>query len=106
MAFPQLRLRRLRSHPALRRMVRETRLSVDQLIYPLFVRPGSDVRKPIGAMPGQFQLSVDTLVEECRRAAGLGIPAVLLFGIPETKDALGTGAYDDHGIVQKACTAI
>jgi porphobilinogen synthase len=106
MGFPQLRLRRLRSHPALRRMVRETRLSVDQLIYPLFVRPGSGVRKPIGAMPGQFQLSVDTLVEECRRTAGSGIPAVLLFGIPETKDAVGSGAYDQHGIVQQACTAI
>jgi porphobilinogen synthase len=106
MGFPQLRLRRLRSHPALRRMVRETRLSVDQLIYPLFVRPGSGVRQPIGSMPGQFQLSVDTLVEECRRAQGLGIPAVLLFGIPESKDAVGSGAYAEHGIVQRACEAI
>jgi porphobilinogen synthase len=106
MGFPQLRMRRLRSHPALRRMVRETRLCVDQLMYPLFVRPGSGVRQPIGSMPGQYQLSVDTLAEECRRAAGLGIPAVLLFGIPESKDAVGSGAYAAEGIVQRACEAI
>lgn len=106
MGFPQLRLRRLRAHPALRRMVRETRLCVDRLIYPLFVRPGSGVRQPIGSMPGQFQLSVDQLVEECRRTAGLGIPAVLLFGIPERKDAVGSGAYAADGIVQRACEAI
>ncbi|HOB73056.1 MAG TPA: porphobilinogen synthase [Phycisphaerae bacterium] len=106
MGFPQLRLRRLRSHPVLRRMVRETRLSVDQLIYPLFVRPGSGVRQPIGSMPGQYQLSVDTLVEECRRVQDLGISAVLLFGIPESKDAVGSEAYAEHGIVQRACEAI
>ncbi|GMU20199.1 MAG: delta-aminolevulinic acid dehydratase [Phycisphaerae bacterium] len=106
MGFPQVRLRRLRSHPTLRRMVRETRLSVDQIIYPLFVRPGSGVLSPIGSMPGQFQLSVDTLTEECRRAADLGIPAVLLFGIPETKDALGSEGYRADGIVQRACEAI
>ncbi len=106
MGFPQLRLRRLRAHPALRRMVRETRLCVDRLIYPLFVRPGSGVRQPIGSMPGQFQFSVDQLVEECRRTAGLGIPAVLLFGIPERKDAVGSGAYAADGIVQRACEAI
>jgi len=106
MGFPQLRLRRLRAHPALRRMVRETRLCVDRLIYPLFVRPGSGVRQPIGSMPGQFQFSVDQLVEECRRTAGLGIPAVLLFGIPERKDAVGSGDYAADGIVQRACEAI
>jgi len=106
MAFPQHRLRRLRSHPTLRRMVRETRLSVDQLIYPLFVRPGKGVRHAIKSMPGQFQWSVDTLVEECKDVAGLGIPAVLLFGIPEHKDAKGSEAYDDNGIVQQAVRAI
>ena len=76
MAFPQQRLRRLRANPTLRRMVRQTRLSVDQLIYPLFVRPGSDVRQPIRSMPGQYQLSVDTLVAECKQVAELGIPAL------------------------------
>lgn len=106
MPYPQHRLRRLRSHPTLRRMVRETRLHVDQLIYPLFVRPGSGVRHEIASMPGQFQLSIDTLVEECRHVAELGIPAVLLFGIPEHKDAKGSGAYDDHGIIQQAIRAI
>jgi porphobilinogen synthase len=87
-------------------MVRETRLTVDQLIYPLFVRPGRGVRQPIKSMPGQFQLSVDTLVEECRAVADLGIPAVLLFGIPEHKDAVGSEAYADNGIVQQAIRAI
>lgn len=87
-------------------MVRETRLSVDQLIYPLFVRPGQSIRQPIGSMPGQFQLSVDQLVEECRAVRDLGIPSVLLFGIPESKDAVGSGAYAEDGIVQRACRAI
>lgn len=96
----------MRANPTLRRMVRETRLTVDQLIYPLFVRPGRGVRQPIKSMPGQFQLSVDTLVEECRAVADLGIPAVLLFGIPEHKDAVGSEAYADNGIVQQAIRAI
>jgi len=87
-------------------MVRQTRLSVDQLVYPLFVRPGSGVRQPIGSMPGQFQLSVDTIVDECKQVADLGIPAVLLFGIPPRKDAVGSDAYRDDGIVQRACRAI
>lgn len=87
-------------------MVRQTRPCVDQLIYPLFVRPGKGVRQPIKSMPGQSQLSVDTLVEECRSVAGLGIPAVLLFGIPDHKDAVGSGAYADDGIVQQAARAI
>ncbi len=87
-------------------MVHETRLHVDQLIAPLFVRPGSGVRQEIRSMPGQYQLSVDALVNECRSLADLGIPAVLLFGIPEHKDARGSEAYDDHGIVQKAIRAI
>ena len=106
MAFPIHRLRRLRSHPTLRRMVRETRLSVDQLIYPLFVKPGAGVRQEIRSMPGQFQYSVDTLVEECKKVADLGIPAVLLFGIPEHKDAVGSGAYAEDGIIQRAVAAI
>lgn len=106
MPFPIHRPRRLRSNDTLRRMVRETRLSVDDLIYPMFVCPGEGVREPIGAMPGVNQLSVDQGVEECREVAGLGIPAVILFGIPESKDAAGTGAYADDGIVQQAIRAI
>ncbi len=106
MAFPTTRLRRLRSHPTLRRMVRETRLSGDQLNYPLFVRPGKGVRQSIKSMPGQFQLSVDALVEECKVLVGMGLPAVILFGIPEHKDALGSEAYAAHGIVQQAIREI
>lgn len=106
MSFPQHRFRRLRGHPTLRRMVCETRLSVDQLIYPLFVRPGSAIRQPIASMPGQFQFSVDTLVSECNAVADLGLPAVLLFGIPERKDAVGSEAYHDQGIIQRAVAAI
>ncbi len=93
-------------NPVVRRMVRQTRLSVDQLIAPLFVRPGRGERRPISSMPGQSQFSVDTLVEECRALAGLGVPAVLLFGIPEHKDACGSEAYADDGIVQQGITAI
>lgn len=106
MAFPQHRLRRLRMHPTLRRVVRQTRLAVDQLIYPLFVRPGAGVRQPINSMPGQYQLSVDTLTAECNEITGLGIPAVLLFGIPQHKDAVGSEAYRDDGIIQRAVRAI
>jgi porphobilinogen synthase len=87
-------------------MVRETRLSVDDLIYPMFICPGEGVREPIGPMPGVNQLSVDQGIEECREVAGLGIPAVILFGIPESKDPAGTGAYADDGIVQQAVRAI
>ncbi len=87
-------------------MIRQTRLTVDQLVYPLFVRPGSRVRQAIASMPGQFQFSVDTVVEECRAVAELGIPAVLLFGIPERKDASGTEASREDGIVQQAVRAI
>jgi porphobilinogen synthase len=87
-------------------MVRETSLSVDDLIYPMFICPGEGVREPIGSMPGVNQFSVDQGVEECREIAGLGIPAVILFGIPESKDAAGTGAYADDGIVQQAIRAI
>jgi porphobilinogen synthase len=87
-------------------MVKETRLSVDQLIYPLFVRPGQGVRREIVSMPGQFQFSVDELIAECGRVVELGIPSVLLFGIPETKDPVGSEAYASDGIVQEAIRAI
>jgi len=106
MGFPSRRLRRLRRTPALRRMVRETALSVDDLILPLFVHEGAEARRPIASMPGCFQLSVDGLLEEAAKAADAGIPAVILFGIPEVKDAEGSGAYDRRGIVQRAIGAI
>ena len=106
MAFPAHRMRRLRSTPALRRLVREAALSPDDLILPLFVRPGRGVANPIAAMPGCFQFSVDRLVEECRSAAGLGIPAVILFGIPGSKDAVGSAGYAPDGIVQTALRAV
>ncbi len=98
--------RRLRRSETVRRMVRETVVAVDDLIYPMFVVPGHGVCAPIGAMPGQNRYSVDTLVEECRRVAGLGIPSVLLFGIPETKDPAGTEASAPTGIVQQAVSAL
>ncbi len=98
--------RRLRRTAALRRMVRETRMSVDNLIYPMFVLPGSGVKEPIGSMPGQFRWTTDLLVEECRRIADLGIPSVLLFGIPAEKDAGGSEASAAHGAVQQACAAL
>lgn len=106
MPFPIHRPRRLRRTEAIRRMVRETRLGVDDLIYPLFVCPGEGVREPIDAMPGVSRLSVDQTVEACKEAADLGIPAVILFGIPESKDADGSGAYAEDGIVQRAIRAI
>jgi porphobilinogen synthase len=104
--FPQTRLRRLRMHPRLRDLVRETRLAPGDFIVPLFVRPGKDQRIPIRSMPGQFQLSVDQLPAEIRELESLGIPAVILFGIPDHKDARGSGAYDEGGIVQQALRAI
>ncbi|GAB4569654.1 MAG: porphobilinogen synthase [Anaerolineae bacterium] len=100
------RPRRLRRSDALRRMVRETTLTPDDFIYPLFVRPGSGIRKPIPSMPGQFQLSIDTAVEEAREAAALGIPAVILFGIPDAKDASGSDNYNPDGIVPAAIRSI
>jgi len=106
MGFPETRMRRLRKSPALRSLVRETELSVDDLILPLFVCPGRAVRDPISSLPGSCRMSVDVLVEECREVRDLGIPAVLLFGIPETKDPLGSEAYSDSGIVQRAVRAI
>jgi porphobilinogen synthase len=100
-AFPGYRARRLRQSPALRRLVSETQLSASQLVLPLFARPGRKLRRPINAMPGVFQLSPDELVREAARAHEAGIPAVLLFGIPDSKDAKASGAYAANGIVQQ-----
>src|SRR5215468_11303862 len=96
--FPAYRPRRLRRSETLRRLVRETRVAVEQLVQPLFVVPGRGVERPVGAMPGVAQLSVDRAAEECRRLADLGVPAILLFGVPERKDARGSGAVDPDGI--------
>jgi porphobilinogen synthase len=106
MGFPSIRPRRLRSSPLLRSLVRETRLSPADFIMPLFVRPGSGVREPVASMPGVFRYSIDLLGEECRRISRLGIPAVLLFGIPDRKDETGEAGADDKGIVQQAIRAI
>jgi porphobilinogen synthase len=106
MHFPEYRARRMRRTENLRRLVRETRLSVDNFIYPLFVCPGQKVRNEVSAMPGVFQLSVDEIVREAVETHQLGIPGVLLFGIPERKDPLGSDAYQDSGVVQKAVRAI
>ncbi len=106
MAFPTHRPRRLRRTEALRGLIEETRLSARSLIYPLFVCPGSGVKEEIGSMPGNFRWSVDLLAEECREVSGLGIPAVILFGIPESKDEVGSGAYDPDGIVQRAVRSV
>ena len=103
---PFKRLRRLRMTEAFRSMVRETELSKNDFIYPLFVVPGKKVRKEVQSMPGVFQLSIDELVRECVEIKSLGIPAVILFGIPEHKDEIGSGAYDEEGIVQMAVRAI
>lgn len=102
MLFPDYRPRRMRQNDAFRRMIRETKLSVDDLILPLFAIGGKGVRNPIDAMPGNYQLSVDNLVKIGKKAFNLGIPAVMIFGIPDKKDPLGTGAYGKNGIVQKA----
>jgi len=106
MAPPIYRPRRLRDKALLRKMVRETVLSSDDLIYPLFVVHGRGLRQPIAPMPGQYRLSVDEVVKEAKDAASMGIPAVLLFGIPEDKDPRGSEAYADEGIVQQATRAI
>lgn len=103
---PFNRLRRTRMNAALRSMVRETELSANDFIYPLFVVPGKNIRNEVKSMPGVFQLSVDQLVKECVEVQSLGIPAVILFGIPETKDEMGSGAYDEHGIIQTAVRAL
>src|SRR3954469_6449989 len=106
MPFPVQRPRRLRSREAMRGWVRETRLDPANFVLPLFIVPGEGIRKPIGSMPPQCQLSVDTAIEECRQIKALGISGVILFGLPESKDEEGSGAYDDQGIVQRAIRAI
>jgi porphobilinogen synthase len=106
MAFPQQRLRRTRRTAGLRGLVRETRLSPEDFVYPIFVTAGEDVKNPIASMPGIFQLSINHAVAEALRAHELGIPAVLLFGIPDHKDEAASGAYDPEGIVQLATRAI
>ena len=106
MPFPIQRMRRLRASDPLRRLVRETRLDPAQFILPLFVCPGKGVRHEISSMPGHFQMSVDELVRECAEAKSLGIGGVILFGLPETKDEMASGAYADDGIVQRALRAI
>jgi porphobilinogen synthase len=106
MGFPAERLRRLRRTPQLRRMTRETRLSADDFVLPLFVCPGTGVERPIASMPGVAQLSVDRLVETARAAFAEGVPAVLLFGIPERKDAVGSASWSADGIVQRALAAL
>lgn len=104
--FPINRPRRLRQHPQLRRMVQETLVTASDLIYPLFAVPGTSVAKEVVSMPGVFQLSIDKIVDEAKEIYDLGIPAVILFGIPETKDVDATGAWHDCGMIQKAATAI
>jgi porphobilinogen synthase len=106
MAFPVTRLRRLRRTAELRNLVAETRLTPDGFVYPMFVCPGEGVRKAIGSMPGVFNLSVDEAVNEAREVHALGVPAVILFGLPETKDEVATGAWADDGIVQQAARAM
>jgi porphobilinogen synthase len=106
MDFPKYRPRRLRRNEKLRDLVRETALSPNNFIYPLFVGPGRDKAQPVSSMPGVAQLSVDRAVRECAEINSLGIPAVILFGIPERKDALGSEAYADSGVVQQAIRAI
>jgi len=106
MNFPEYRPRRLRKNELFRRMVRETALSVDDLIYPLFAAAGKRIRREVPSMPGVFQLSVENLVKEVKEVRSLGIPAVLLFGIPAKKDPLGSDACSDDGIVQTAVRAI
>ena len=106
MQFPDYRPRRLRKNENFRRMIRETRLSVDNLIYPLFVVPGTKVKKPIASMPGNFQMSVDHIVREAARMKELGIPAVLLFGIPDKKDEIASGALAKDGVIQRAVREI
>ncbi|HEX5412152.1 MAG TPA: porphobilinogen synthase [Terriglobia bacterium] len=106
MAFPIHRPRRLRRTAPIRDLVKENRLSPRSLVYPLFACPGLNVREEIHSMPGNYRWSVDLLVEECKSVSDLGIPAVILFGIPETKDDVGSGAYQPDGIVQRAAGAI
>src|SRR5947199_8326329 len=102
MAFPATRMRRLRSTEALRSLGRETRLSPESFVYPMFVCPGEGVRKEVRSMPGVSNLSVDETVKEARKTHSLGVPAIILFGLPEKKDEFATGAWSGDGIVQRA----
>ena len=104
--YPLKRLRRLRYNPLVRDMIRETILTKDDFIYPLFAVSGNKIKNPIKSMPGVFQMSIDVLVEECKEVASLGIPAVILFGIPDHKDEVGSEAYSPNGIIQQAVRAI
>ncbi len=106
MYFPSYRPRRLRKNENFRRMIRETKLSVDDLVYPLFATFGKNVKKPINSMPGHFQMSVDNIVKEAEKSQDLGIPAILLFGIPEKKDESASGAFIKEGIIQQAVKKI
>ena len=106
MPFPTHRMRRLRATESIRSLVRETRLAPSQFVLPLFVCPGEGVRREIGAMPGNYQLSIDELVKECEEIAALAIGGIILFGLPESKDEMASGAYDDNGIVQRAIRAV
>lgn len=104
--YPEKRLRRLRYNPTVRDMIRETVLTKNDLIYPLFAVPGKGIKNEVKSMPGVYQMSIDVLVEECKEVEKLGIPAVILFGVPEHKDEVGSGAYDANGIIQQAVRAI
>ncbi|HBV96795.1 MAG TPA: porphobilinogen synthase [Desulfotomaculum sp.] len=106
MNFPEYRPRRLRGSESIRRLVRETALSVNDLVYPLFAAAGKGIKRPVESMPGIFNLSVDIVAEEAQKAWEMGIPAVLLFGVPDFKDSLGTGAYAEDGVVQQAVREI
>src|SRR5512141_2430523 len=106
MTFPVTRSRRLRMNASVRNMVRETRLAPEQLIYPLFVCPGEGIKNEISSMPGNYQMSVDSLVDEVRTVKSLGVGGIILFGIPESKDERGSSGYDDDGIVQRAVRAL
>src|SRR5512143_4057023 len=101
MSFPVHRMRRLRATESLRSLVRETRLAPSQFILPLFVCEGEGVRHEIGAMPGNYQLSIDELIKECAETKSLGVGGIILFGIPARKDEMASGAYADDGIVQR-----
>ncbi|MDR3727977.1 MAG: porphobilinogen synthase [Terracidiphilus sp.] len=106
MSFPDTRMRRLRRSESMRALVRETTVEPGDLIYPLFICPGEGVRREVGSMPGVFQLSIDEIVREAEEAASLGIGGLLLFGLPESKDEQGTGAWDENGIVQQGLRAL
>ncbi len=106
MNFPKIRMRRLRSSAAMRRLVRETSLSIDNLVYPLFIREGENLKEPIKSMTGCFHFSPDTIAAEAAEVAALGIPAVLLFGLPDKKDKIGSQAWDEDGVVQRSIKEI